>query len=435
MNKTSDIDVIIVGAGPSGISCAIELARKKRKVLVIEKASDFGVKNMYGGEVYINSIKELLPETFENLPYERLITKHNYVILNGENSISISYDNQKGTSATITRYEFDTFLAREAQKLGVYFAPNTLCVDLIKEGDCVRGVKTEKEEIYAKIVVLAEGFNSILSEKIGLKKKVSPKSAILGLKETIKLDFNTINGRFNLDSTNGAMFQFFGGLEDENKTPPFGLGFLYTYKNFVTVGVGVSMETLKNGRKKPYEYLEKLKNHPFVSKLIQGGEVVEYSAHSIPEGGYLELPKLYGCGVLMVGDCANLVDAPHFEGTNLAIKSGIVAAGACDYALSRGDFSASVLKKYKKDLFKTYVIQDLKTYKSLFKTLYERRKTVFSYLPKKADEFFEFWTSANGVPKRQGYRNFFFSLIFKRPLKETLFDIISFAKCLWEVIF
>lgn len=85
------------------------------------------------------------------------------------------------------------------------------------------------------------------------------------------------------------------------------------------------METLQKNKVKPYEYLNRLKNNEFVKNLIDGGELVEYSAHSIPEGGYNELPEIFGDGYLIVGDAANLVDSVHFEGTNLAIKSGIVA--------------------------------------------------------------------------------------------------------------
>lgn len=430
METKTKTDVIVVGAGPSGVACAVTVARGNNKVLVLEKSSDFGVKNMFGGAVYLESIRELFPESFENAPFERFLTDFNYVILNGKNSISVSYDNKENkTSAVITRYAFDTFLAEEARKEGVYFAPGTLVVDLIEKNGKIIGVKTEREEIYADIVVLAEGFNSILANKAGLKKKISPKSAILGVKEVIKLSDETINQRFNLKGKEGAIFEFFGGLSKEGEDVPLAMGFLYTFKNTVTVGVGILMENLKNNGIKPYEYLDRLKNNEFISPLIEGGEVVEYSAHSIPEGGYNELPKLFKNGVILVGDCANLVDSIHFEGTNLAIKSGILAGKTCNMAIQKGDFSEKTLKNYKKELFKSFVIKDLKGYKDVIKTLYKRRESIFSYYPKKADEFFKMWTTADNKGKKLNYRRFAASFFKERNLAEYLKDVISFVKC------
>ncbi len=430
MDIKSDTDVIVVGAGPSGIACAITIAKKGNKVLVIEKASDFGVKNMFGGAVYLESLKELFPDDYQNLPYERFLKSHNYVILNDENSVCVSYNSKNSDSATITRYSFDTYLAQKAMDLGVYFIQNTTVEDLILKDGNVVGVKTENEEIYSKIVVLAEGFNSILSEKTGLKKKTEPKDAILGVKETIRLSCELINERFQLQDNEGKMFQFFGGLAKENEDIPFALGFMYTFKNAVTIGVGVSMKSLQDCKVKPYEYLERLKEKPFVKNLLSDGEVIEYSAHSIPEGGYNELPKLYSNGVLLTGDAANLVDSVHFEGTNLGIKSGIIAGEVCNMAIIKNDYSKKTLKEYKKALYKTFVIKDLKTYKDVIQTLFKRKSSIFSFYPKQIDEFFKLWTSASNKGKKQGYKTFLKEFFFKRSLIELIKDVISFVKCL-----
>ena len=223
MEKNPKIDVIVIGAGPSGVACATVAARYGLKVLVIEKASHFGVKNVYGGAVYLESIKELFPKTYKNCQYERFLKKHNFVILNGNNSINVSYENNEDekTSATITRFAFDSFLAEEARKEGVYFAPETLVTSLIKKGNKIIGVKTETEEIFAPVVVIAEGFNSILLNEANLKKKTSPKSAILGVKETIRLGEDVIAQRFQLKENEGSMYEFFGGLNKEGEDIPF----------------------------------------------------------------------------------------------------------------------------------------------------------------------------------------------------------------------
>ncbi len=436
MEKNPKIDVIIVGAGPSGIACATVAARHGLKVLVIEKASKFGTKNVYGGAVYLESIKELFPKTYMNCPYETFLQKHNYVILNDKNSISITYENNENekTSAIITRFAFDTFLANQAREEGVYFATETLVTSLIKKDNKIIGVKTETEEIYAPVTVIAEGFNSILLNKANLKKIPAPKSAILGVKETIRLGSDVIKERFQLKDNNGSMYEFFGGLHKEGEEPPFAMGFLYTFKNTVSLGVGVSMESLQKNKIRPYEYLNRLKNNEFVKKLIEGGELVEYSAHSIPEGGYNEMPELYGDGYLIVGDAANLVDSVHFEGTNLAIKSGIVAGETIVNAYKKKNFKKESLKNYKKKLYKTFVIKDLKTYRNVIPTLLKRKNSIFSYYPKKIDEFFKLWTTADNKGKKQGYRKFLLSFFKDRNLKELISDVISFVKCAIEAI-
>ena len=436
MESKPKIDVIVVGAGPSGIACATVAARAGLKVLVIEKASHFGTKNVYGGAIYLESIKELFPETYKNCPYERFLKKHNYVILNNNNSINVSYENNESeeTAATITRFAFDTFLAEEARKEGVYFATETLVTTLIKKGNKIVGVKTETEEIYAPIIVIAEGFNSILLNEMNLKKKTPPKSAILGVKETIRLGADVIKERFQLKENEGSMFEFFGGLNKEGEDIPFLMGFLYTFKNTISIGIGVSMETLQKNKVKPYEYLNRLKNNEFVKKFIEGGELVEYSAHSIPEGGYRELPELFGNGYLIVGDAANLVDSVHFEGTNLAIKSGIIAGETIIEAHKKKNYTKSILKNYKKKLYKSFVIKDLKTYKNVIPTLLKRKNSIFSYYPKKMDEFFKLWTTSDNKEKKQGYRKFLLSFFKERSLKELILDVISFVKCMVEAI-
>lgn len=438
MNLDNKIDVIVVGAGPSGIACAVTAARAGHKVLVIEKAANFGVKNMFGGAVYLESIKKLFPESYMQAPYERFIVNHNYTILNDENALNVSYKNNTEkipSAAIVTRFAFDSWLAECARNEGVFFALNTLVVDLITENNKIIGVKTERENVYASVVVLAEGFNSLLANKAGIKEKIKPKSAILAVKEVLRFSTAEIEKRFHLKDKEGALFEFIGGLHNENDPDiPMGMGFLYTYKNAVSIGVGVSMESLSENKIKPYEYLNRLKNNEFIKPLIEGGELVEYSAHSIPEGGYNELPELYKDGLLLVGDCANLVDSIHFEGTNLAIESGILAGETIDNAIKNNDFSKNSLKEYKKKLYNSFVVKDLKTYKSVIQTLLKRRKSVFSFYPKKIDEFFTLFTRTENRGKKQGYQKFIISFFKDRSLKELISDVISFVKCIFEAI-
>ena len=114
---------------------------------------------------------------------------------------------------------------------------------------------------------------------------------------------------------------------------------------------------------KPYDLLEYVKNHPMIRPYIQGSEPVEYLAHLIPEGGYHSIPKVAGNGVLVVGDAAQLVNAIHREGSNMAMTSGRLAAETIIMAKAQNDFSESMLDQYRMKLMESFIGQDLKKYK------------------------------------------------------------------------
>lgn len=142
-----------------------------------------------------------------------------------------------------------------------------------------------------------------------------------------------------------------------------GTAFLYTNKDTVSIGVGTLLSGLIKHKIRPYELLEYVKNHPLIRPYIQGGEPVEYLAHLIPEGGYRSMPKIVGNGVLVVGDAAQLVNAIHREGSNLAMTSGRLAAETILLAREVGDFSENTLDHYRVKLMESFVGQDLKKYK------------------------------------------------------------------------
>ncbi len=210
-----NIDAIVVGAGPAGISAALTLKRGGKNVVVIERSDKAGTKNMFGGAVYLNSIKSILPESFNKAPYERFIVNHTYSFLNDSGSVDIkSSALADNSTATVMRPKFDAWLVEEAKKEGVYFAPRTLVKKLIYKNGSVVGVKTEQEKYFAPVVILADGVNSLLSKDIGLRKEYFPKDMVLSVKETYKLDKKILEERFNLepDTNEGAMYEFFGGL-------------------------------------------------------------------------------------------------------------------------------------------------------------------------------------------------------------------------------
>jgi len=426
-NKT---DVIVVGAGPAGISCAITLARAGKQVVLIERGLFAGSKNVFGGAIYTSAVNEIFPDFEKEAPLERRNIKHNFAILGEADSTTITYRKNDNSSYSIIRAKFDRWMAEEARKAGVYVVEETVVREVIKEKNKVTGVRTELEEYYADIVILADGVNSLLAKQIGLRKDIDAKDVALSVKEVLKLDKETINERFHLKDDEGAIVEIFGGP----MLGMLGLGFMYTNTDSVTIGLGITLDELVNANYRPFEILERLKNHPSIAPLIEGGTLKEYSAHMIPEGGYKKIPKLVDNGVMIAGDAAMLVNNLHWEGTNLAMISGKLAAETAIEAINSGDFSKKTLKNYEKRLAKSFVLKDMKTYKDLFDVMHMRKKAFLSYYLKKINAFFEMFTSANGIPKKENYHKFIKSIFTDRKIIELFKDCAAIFKLLWSIL-
>ena len=426
-NKT---DVIIVGAGPAGISCAITLARAGKEVILIERGLFAGSKNVFGGAIYTQATKEIFPNFETEAPIERRNIEHNFAILGEEDSTTITYRKNDNSSYSVIRAKFDRWAAEEAKKAGAYIVEETVVRELIKEKNQVIGVKTELEEYFADIVILADGVNSLLAKQIGLRKDIDTKDVALSVKEVIKLDNQIINQRFKLKDDEGAIVEIFGGP----MLGMLGLGFMYTNTDSVTIGLGITLNELAENNYRPYEILEKLKQHPTIAPLIEGGTLKEYSAHLIPEGGYKKIPKLCDNGVMIIGDAAMLVNNLHWEGTNLAMISGKLAAQTAVEAIEKNDFSKKTLSGYEKKLKKSFILKDLKTYRELMDVMHSRKKAFLCYYMKKINAFFEMFTSVNEIKKKENYHKFIKSIFTDRKISELFKDIWAIVKLLWSIL-
>ena len=432
ISEKNKIDVIVVGAGPAGVSAAITIARGGKKVVLVERGSFAGSKNMYGGVIYSHAAKEIFPNFEDNAPIERFVASHNYVLLSENSSTIISYENyeQEKNAFVAIRAKWDKWCVEEAMKEGVYYAPETLVKELILKDGKVVGITTDIEDYYADIVIIADGVNSLLAKQLRLRENIKPKNVALGVKEVIKLPAEIINNRFGLTNEKGAAYELVGGpLEGL-----FGLGFIYTNRESVSIGLGVSLEDLKNKKIKPYELLEKLKSHPAIAKFIEDGELLEYSAHLIPEGGYNCIPKLYTDGAMIVGDAAMLVNNVHFEGTNFAMISGKFAGETALEALENNDFSSNMLCLYKKKLTNSFILKDLKTYKDVISVLSSRTDSFLNYYPSKVNEFFGIFTTADGQEKRAKFVKFTKDFFRKRSLAELFKDAIAGIKLVFGIL-
>ncbi len=402
MNKTN---IIVVGAGPAGISAAVSAKRKGAEVVLIERGNFSGSKNVFGGAVYAHAVREIFPDFLETAPLERRLTEHKYMLLGEKDATVISYQNPDAQEAySVQRAKFDRWMADKARLEGVVIVEQTVVRELIMEGRRVVGVKTELEEYFADTVIIADGTNSLLTEQIGLRGRIEPQDVALSVKEVYKAAEC---------SDEGVVYQIFGGP----MLGMTGLGFIYTNKNSISIGVGVALNELIDRQIRPYDVLDELKTHPSVAPLVKDAELLEYSAHLIPEGGYKRMPKLCAPGVLVVGDAAMLVNNVHWEGTNLAMISGKLAGEAA---------AAGDLKQYEKLLKKSFVMKDLYTYRDVMGIISRHSESFLGYYIRKVNEFFEMFTSVDGVPKRTKYRSFIKNFSLKNP--------VAMLKIFWSVL-
>lgn len=428
-------DVIVVGAGPSGVSAAITLAKANKKVLLIERGDYAGSKNMYGGIMYSHALNEIFPNFLNEAPIERITKKHNYFMMTEKEAVGVSYSDKlskddENICFTALRSKFDKWCVEEAQKAGVIYAPRTLVKNAIIKNNFVVGVKTEIEEIYGSIVIIADGANSLLAKEIGLRKDIDPKDVALAVKEVYQLDKNTINERFNLlNDKDGAMIECLGYPFNEI----LGLSFVYTNSDSVSVGVGITLDELAKNSLRPYDYLDQFKNHPEIAPLIKDAEIIEYSAHLIPEGGYKKIPKLYTNGAMVVGDAAMFINNVNFEGTNLALVSGQLAAKAAIVALDCNDVSKNTLKLYENYIKESFIYKDLKSYKNIMEEVKKRKKAFLDFYPKQATLFFKNFVEASGVEKRKVYLNFICQFFKSRSFIELFKDLFTLIKMFFGV--
>ena len=428
--KDKKTEVIVVGAGPAGIACAITIARAGKEVVLIERGKFSGSKNVFGGAIYAQPTREIFPDFEQSAPLERRTVEHKFALLGEDDGTVISYRKNDTVSYSVIRGKFDRWMAEQAQKEGVILVEETVVRDLIIENGFVKGVRTEIEDYYADIVVLADGVNSLLAKQIGLRADLKPKDVALSVKEVIKLPEEVINERCHVKSEEGCIYEIFGG----SMSGMLGLGFMYTNKNSVSIGLGVALNELVEKSLKPYDLLDKLKQHPEIAPLLKGGELLEYSAHLIPEGGYKKIPALVSNGVMVCGDAAMFVNNMHWEGTNLAMLSGKFAGETAVIALGKGDFSEQSLSRYQEKLENSFIIKDLRTYKDLMSGIAERKEQFLGYYLKKINSFFEMFTSVDSIPKRQKYHKFIKTFMTERKIFELLKDAWTVVKLLWSIL-
>ena len=360
MMSEDRFDCIIVGGGLAGLTAAYVLAAAGREVLLVEKGNYSGAKNMTGGRLYGHSLDKVIADFAASAPLERQIVKERLSCGSGDGLTTVEYDSASlaapaGASYTVLRGVFDRWLADQAEEQGAMLVYGVRVDDVLTRDGQVCGIIAGDEEMEANVVILADGVNSLLGQKLGYKAANRPDQVSVGVKELIGLSEDIIEQRFGLAAGEGVAWLFSG-------CGPAYDGFIYTNKDSVSIGVTMMVADIdKTGNNVP-QMLEDFKNQPQIAPLIEGGRLQEYSAHLIPEGGADMLPKLYGDGVLLTGDAAALCANLGFtlRGMDLAVESGLLAAQTVLAAGEKGDFSAATLAAYQTALEESFVMPCMK---------------------------------------------------------------------------
>ena len=379
-------DVVIVGAGPAGISAACVLADNGIKAVVLERGEYPGAKNISGGVLYGHDLARIVPDFAEKkCPIERNIVESRIWYLSETGGYSVAYrdkafeSERRSNVFTVGRAKFDRWFAEQASQKGAMVVCATVVTDLLRDDKGrVIGVRTDRPDgdLNARVVLLADGINSPLAVKTGFRTEPSPAHVALAVKEVIELPEEVIDQRFNTSPGDGVSIEILGSITSGMN----GVAAVYTNRKSLSFCIGANLADFSAKKIKPYEMLERFKTHPMAAPLIQGGKPMEYMAHWLAEGGYDNLPKLYGDGYLIAGDSAMLFNALHREGANMAMVSGAFAAETIVEAFRKKDFSRLSLKAYEARLKNSFIFEDLRKYRR-FNPFLQNHPELFTTLP------------------------------------------------------
>jgi electron-transferring-flavoprotein dehydrogenase len=370
-----ELDVVIVGAGPAGLACAIALAQLAQRsgrtdlnIGVLEKAEALGEHSLSGAVVNPRPFRELFPDLKDaDFPFRGPVTKEAVHLLTAQRAPRIptppTMHNAGNYIASLC--EIVRWLGEKAEALGVNLFTGFPAASLLTEGTRVAGVRTaatglDREgrplaahqppnDIVARMTVLAEGTRGMLAQAylewqhVGAE---NPQIFALGVKE--------------IWETKQPLDAIVHTLGWPLPRDAFGGSFMYPLEpRLVALGLVVGLDYRDAGLD-IHGLLQRMKLHPLFRRQLEGGEMVEWGAKTIPEGGYYSVPaRRSGDGVAILGDSAGLVDVPSLKGIHYAMQSGMFAARAIFGALAAGDTSAARLAEYDHLVNGSFIMKDL----------------------------------------------------------------------------
>src|SRR6266487_1777686 len=338
-----ELDVLIVGAGPAGLACAIELAHLAQRegtelnIGVLEKAEALGEHSLSGAVVNPRAFRELFPDLKDaDFPFRGAVTKERVALLSSHHAFTLP---TPPTMHNVGNYvaslcEMVRWLGERAAGLGVNVFTGFPAASLLVDGERVAGVRTAvtgldragrplpnymaPNDLIAKVTALAEGTRGSLSQAWLQWQGVTsenPQIFALGVKE--------------IWETRRPLDTIVHTLGWPVPTDAFGGSFMYPLEsNVVALGLVVGLD-YRDAALDVHELLQRMKLHPLFRQYLEGGEMVEWGAKTIPEGGYYAVPaRRSGDGVVVLGDSAGFVDVPSLKGIHYAMQSGMLAARA-----------------------------------------------------------------------------------------------------------
>lgn len=426
-------DAIVVGAGMAGNAAAFTLASRGLKVLQLERGEYSGSKNVQGAILYADMMEKIIPDFREDAPLERHLIEQRFWMMDDHSHVGLHYrsedfNEEAPNRYTIIRAQFDKWFSSKVREAGALVVCETTVTELVRDAyGKVIGVRTDRGggQIHADVVVLAEGVTGLLGARAGLRTIPKPIEVALAVKEMHFLPQEVIEERFNIKGNEGAVIEAAGTIS-KGMT---GMGFLYTNRECISVGLGCLVSDFQKSGASPYALLEAFKKHPSIAPLLEGSEVKEYAAHLIPEGGYKAIPQLHGDGWVVVGDAAQLNNAIHREGSNLAMTSGRIAAEAIFQVKSRKDpMTAANLALYKKMLDDSFVMKDLKKYKDMPQLLHIQSQNFFLTYPQLVNKAMQNFLRVDGTPKKEKEKTTWKSFTAARSWAGLFGDAFRFAR-------
>ena len=348
-------DVVIVGAGPSGLAAAIRLRQLAQQggeeisVCVLEKGSEVGAHILSGAVVEPRALAELIPDwQAKGAPLDTPATDDSFLYLTARKAIRLPTPPQMHNEGNyvVSLGDVCRWLGQQAEELGVEIFPGFAAAEILYDEDGrVRGVATGDMgigkdgqpgpnyqpgvELHARLTLFAEGCRGSLTkrlfERFKLREGVAPQTYGLGVKELWEIEpakhqagkvVHTIGWPLDARTYGGSWLYHLGG-------------------NRMSVGFVVGLD-YENPYLSPFEEMQRFKTHPAMRPLFEGGRRIAYGARALSEGGFQSIPKLVFPGGAIVGDAAGFLNVPKIKGTHTAMKSGMVAAEAAFDALKGG---------------------------------------------------------------------------------------------------
>lgn len=375
-------DVLIVGAGPSGLSTAIQIKKqaiqeqRDVRVCVVEKGAEVGAHILSGAVLEPRALNELIPDWQEkSAPLNTPAKNDKFFVLTKNKSFRLPTPPQMHNKGNyiISLGKFAKWLSKVAEEMGVEIYTSTSASGIIKEDGRVVGIRTgafgvdkdgnntsqyvEGMELRAKYTVMGEGVRGHLTKELfedyDLRNNCDPQTFGIGIKELWEIPAQ--------NSKPGEIIHTSGWPLD-SKT--YGGSFLYHLQdNLVSVGFVVGLD-YKNPHLFPYMEFQRFKHHPKISKHLKGGRRISYGARAINEGGFQSIPKLTFKGGLIVGCSAGFVNVPKIKGTHTAMKSGMIAGQELYKAIISGNIPDELVS-YPEELKKSWLWSELKSVRNI----------------------------------------------------------------------